>query len=155
PAHTAAQRAGPNTPVARLIDREDAVLSQSVNLGVGLGGECIPSGANSRQAAALSSQPQLAFAARDGVNDIVIQTLVRHASTLSVLHPPQSALRGSKPRAVPGIHENGVVSLRRQTFGPGICHKRAVPEALDAARAANPHIAFSVLEDGCDCFARA
>src|SRR5580658_4758946 len=129
PADTTIDGRGPNRAARTLIDGVNAVLSQSVGLGVGLGSQGPILVLKAGQPAVLSAQPDLAFLAGNGIDHVLIQPGFANGLGTAIFQLIKATGAGSEPDSVFGIRVDGSIALRGKTS-----HWRVGDNALSRIR---------------------
>src|SRR6266852_1883191 len=136
-AKSSAQRSSPNCSFTILVNCINSILRESIR----------PCVRTSREGAAFSLKvskplsppyPQSVLASANRLNDIFVQTGIRHASNAAFSEPIQSALRCRRPRAAFRVHVHRPVDFRGQTCSDGISRKCTFAKTFNAARCSRP-----------------
>src|SRR5689334_6655019 len=96
------------------------------------------------------SQPELLFAAGNGIDHVLFESRGGDAPLPAVFDKPKSAVERRKPHPILPVDIDRTSTLRRQSLGPRVGHKGAIAETFNPAIASDPEIAFTVFEQGSD-----
>src|SRR5271170_1385152 len=114
-----------------------AVFGESVGNRVGSRADLASTVAQARQPATLSTNPELIVASCDGIDHVLVQTIIGDDSAFSLFKPLQSALERGKPHSPGGVGKNRSTAffLRRSKR---IRDERGFMQPLEALRTSYP-----------------
>jgi hypothetical protein len=128
------------------IDRINAILSESIGLGIGLAGHCGAVKQKLRQPPVLTPDPYVIRVSVNGINFVIRRDSSWNSLNISILERIEPTLRWGEPETTLRISINRSIAFESRIDGSGIGEKCTVANAAESLGTSDPKIAFAILE---------